>query len=692
MRLNGNLVLNAGGLSQIENAVIERVSSVPAFNAAEKGRFVFLTTDGKVYYNTGSAWSALATGGNAAALQTEVDALEASLGALIAATGEFNAAGATLTNVTGATSITDIISQLDSAISAAKAAVVAEASRATAAEGVLTTNLAAEASRATAAEGVLTTNLAAEVSRARGAEAGLASDLADEVTRATNAEAGLAGDIAAEATRATGAEAILTSNLNAEVTRATTAESQETASRIAADVAAAAAASDQLTTETNARLAGDAAATTRMNGIQAELDTTQAGAGLNVDGTFSAPGNTTYLADATSLKNADVLLDKAIKDEVDRATGAEAGLASALANEAQLRADGDAALQSTIKSWVQTQIALDNTTDEARVAAEAALRIAKDDALQAELDQTQASIGLGTDGKVIPVTGTNYLDGISTVFAGAFVLDTQIKAVADALATETDDRTQADATFQANLDAEKAARELKDNNLQAELNTTQAGAGLETTGAYVAPTGSNYLGAAVSLKDADYILDAAVKVNADAIVSLGSSSSAAIAAEQARAVAAEGVLTTNLAAEVSRAKGAEATLTADLASEVSRATAAEGVLTADLASEVSRATAAEGLLSTAVDEINANLSKIYFLYDGAAATSHTVAHGLNQKYCNVTVVDAGTDEVIIPQSIVFDSANGLTVTLNAALAIKVVVMGVGFTTAPAGPSGPVMPA
>ena len=678
MRLNGNLVLNAGGLSQIENAVIERVTSIPAFSAAEKGRFVFLTTDGKVYYNTGAAWSALATGGNAAALQTEVDALEASLGALIAATGEFNAAGATLTNVTGATSITDIISQLDAAISTAKAQITAEVSRATAAEGVLTTDLATEVSRAQAAEADLAADLAAEVTRATGAEGTLTTNLAAEVTRATTAEAGLAADIAAETTRATAAEATLTSNLNAEVTRATTAEAQETANRIAADTAAAAAASDQLATETNARLAGDAAATTRMNGIQAELDTTQAGAGLNVDGTFSAPGNTTYLADATSLKNADVLLDKAIKDEVDRATGAEAGLASALANEAQLRADGDAALQSTIESWVQTQIALDNTTDEARVAAEAALRIAKDDALQAELDQTQASIGLGTDGKVIPVTGTNYLDGISTVFAGAFVLDTQIKAVADALATETDDRTQADATFQANLDAEKAARELKDNNLQAELNTTQAGAGLETDGTYVAPTGSNYLNAAVSLKDADYILDAAVKVNADAIVSLGSSSSAAIAAEQARAVAAEGVLQANISAETTRAQGAEATLTANLASEVSRAQAAEDTLTTNLAAEVTRATAAESVLTTDVAAINAKISKLYFLYDGAAATSHVVAHGLNQKYCNVTVVDAGTDEVIIPQSIVFDSANGLTVTLNAALAIKVVVMGAGF--------------
>ncbi len=674
MRLNGNLVLNAGGLSQIENAVIERVTTLPAFSTAEKGRFVFLTTDGKVYYNTGAAWSALATGGNAAALQSEVDALEAALGSLFAATGDFNAAGASLDNVTSATSLTDVISQLDAALSAAQAQIAAETARATAAEGVLTTNLAAEVTRATGAEAGLAADVAAETSARQAADATLTTNLAAEVTRATTAEAGLAADIAAEETRATAAEATLTSNLNAEITRATTAEGQETQNRIDADVAAAAAAADQLATETTARLAGDAAATTRMNGIQAELDLSQAGAGLNVDGTFTAPDNTNYLSTATTLKAADVLLDTALKAEVDRATGVEANLASALANEAQLRADADTNLQTQITSWVNVQISANASAD----LVEQQARIDGDAALQTELDTTQASIGLDTNGAIIPVTGTNYLDGITSVFGGAFVLDTQIKTVADAVAAETTARATADATFQTNLDTEKSLREAGDNGLQAELNTTQAGAGLETTGAYAAPTGSNYLGAAISLKDADYILDAAVKVNADAIVALDSSTSAAIAAEQARATAAEGVLQASISTEVTRATGAEATLTANLASEVSRATAAEGVLTTNLAAEVTRAEAAEGVLTTDVAAINAKIAKLYFLYDGAAATSHTVVHSLGQKYCNVTVVDAATDEVIIPQSIVFDTVNGLTVTLNAALAIKVVVMGAGF--------------
>jgi len=67
---------------------------------------------------------------------------------------------------------------------------------------------------------------------------------------------------------------------------------------------------------------------------------------------------------------------------------------------------------------------------------------------------------------------------------------------------------------------------------------------------------------------------------------------------------------------------------------------------------------------------------VYFLYtSGAAATSHTVTHNLGQKFCNVTVVDS-TDNVVIPQSIVFNSTTGLTVTFNTAIDCKVVVMGI----------------
>jgi len=681
MRLNGNLVLNAGGLSEIQNAVVERVSQLPSFSAAEKGRFVFLTTEGKIYYNDGVQWSTLATGGNAANLQAEVDQLEASLGNLFTQAGGFDKNGAAFQHEYTGSSLTQLLVQLDQYLATAEAATASEADRATAAEAALSASLAAEVSARQAADSSAGAALAAEASARQAADATLTSDLASEVSRATSAESALTSNLASEVSRAQTAEAALQAAIDTEASVRAAADAAETTSRQAADASNYAALTDQIATETTARLAGDAALNTRADGLQAELDVTQLGAGLNVDGTYTAPANTTYLGDSTSLKTADVALDTAIKAEKDRAVAAEASLASGLANEAQLRADGDANLQSQLTAWVNTQL----TSNQAADIAETSARIAADAALQAELDATQASIGLDTNGNIIPVTGTNYLDGIASVFAGAFVLDTQMKINADAIAAETTARQAADAIFQSNLDTERDARIAGDLALQTELNTTQSGAGLETDGTYAAPTGSNYLGSAISLKDADYILDGAIKNNADAISALSASSGAALSAETSARQAADAAQAANLAAETTARQAADAAIAADLAAEVSRAGTAEAAIAADLASEVTRATGAEAAIAADLAGLTTRFETIYFLYDGASATSHSVAHGLNQKYANVTVVDAATDEVIIPQAIVFDGPNVLTVTLNTALAIKVVVMAVG-------PAAPVAPA
>lgn len=360
--------------------------------------------------------------------------------------------------------------------------------------------------------------------------------------------------------------------LDAEVARAQTAEQTETDNRVAADTALASSINDQISTEAAARLAGDAAANTRMDGVQAELDATQEAAGLNADGTFPVQSGTAYLDSVTNLVGGLASLDAGLAAEVTRATGQEALLASALANEAQLRADGDAALQNQIQAWVETQIALDNTTDEARVAAEAALRISGDTALQAELDATQAAIGLDTDGNVIPVTGTNYLDGIQSVFGGAFILDTELKRVDNSLSAEITRALDAEASLTALINTANLDRTTADQAIQNELNATQTGAGLETDGSYSAPTGTNYLAGTTSLKNADLALDAAVKVvadaaasNAAAISALSTSSTGAIAAETAARVADVADLQSQLDAEVTRATDAEATATAAVA-------------------------------------------------------------------------------------------------------------------------------
>ncbi len=56
--------------------------------------------------------------------------------------------------------------------------------------------------------------------------------------------------------------------------------------------------------------------------------------------------------------------------------------------------------------------------------------------------------------------------------------------------------------------------------LQAEIDATQSGAGLGSSGAYTPPAGSNYLSAATSLNNADSLLDAQIKSVSDEVDSL----------------------------------------------------------------------------------------------------------------------------------------------------------------------------
>ena len=121
MKLIGNLILNAAGASEVQNFIVERLASLPSVSASEKGRIVFNTTDAVYYFNTGTVWSAFATGGNAAALQTEVDALETALGDIVSTSGVFSPLALTTLNstvwATDPTSLTNALGTLANYVS-----------------------------------------------------------------------------------------------------------------------------------------------------------------------------------------------------------------------------------------------------------------------------------------------------------------------------------------------------------------------------------------------------------------------------------------------------------------------------------------------------------------------------------------------------------------------------------------------
>lgn len=173
---------------------------------------------------------------------------------------------------------------------------------------------------------------------------------------------------------------------------------------------------------------------------------------------------------------------------------------------------------------------------------------AADAALQAEIDQIESSVGLETDGTLIALGG-NYTSG-STLKAAVLSVDSQVKTNTDNISSLADptvmqneidaietgaglsstgtytansssnymktstsivDATEdLDAQIKINTDAiaaEVSNRGAADSTIQSELDVTQTGAGLSSTGAYSANGSANYIALATSLADADNKLD-----------------------------------------------------------------------------------------------------------------------------------------------------------------------------------------
>lgn len=208
---------------------------------------------------------------------------------------------------------------------------------------------------------------------------------------------------------------------------------------------------------------------------------------------------------ATPSANNDVVI-KSYADDASSATRTGAGLVTA----------NGAYLANTSTFYIASATSLKNADDRLDAAI---------NALQLELDDTQAAAGLDTDGSFIAFGGSTYLGNATSLANAISLLDSAVAAGTGGLGAEVD-RIEAavglDATGNfvtitgtytgaANTIVEAIqALDLQANAVQLELNATQAGAGLTAAGAYVANTTGSYLDAAVSLFDADMLLDAAI--------------------------------------------------------------------------------------------------------------------------------------------------------------------------------------
>jgi hypothetical protein len=678
MKINGSLVFDASSASEVKNLRIEKFTTgsfpLHGSDSANVGRVIYNSQTGIMYIGSATAWVAIATGGDASALLAEVDAIEASLGGMVNSSGVFVASALTGT-LSGATSVTNVIEKLQALAAANGAAVAAEVTRATAAEGVnaaataaeavtaraaegkLTSDLASEVSRATTAEGVLTSSVSAEVTRATAAEGVLTSELSNEVSRATSAEVALGGRvdvetaariaedvilqsaITAEAATARGQELAISNALSAEVTRATTADTKHTAD-IAAEVAARAAADTALSTAiSNETARATSAETTIVSDFNARIQGLTWKNPVRVASTSNLGLDSAPAAiDGVNLVTGDLVLlkNQTAPSENGIYVFGSAGGAFVRAVDMDIPAEFNSATVYVREGSTQADLGYTQTAEVLTVGTDTVSFIQFNGA-----GSVGAGDGLSQSGNIINVGTT---DGSITVSPDSI-------AVSSALQTAISNNTSA-------IAAETVARENKDV-LQDEANVKTAA------------DAAAALAAEVTARIADVNVEEARAIAAEGVLT------GLVSAEATRATAAEGVNAAATAAEAVTARAAEAALSASLSGEITRATAAEGVLTASVSAEVSRAEAAEAAIVATANTQATRVNNMYYVYSGAASAVHGFSHAVGSMYCNVTVVDE-LDEVVIPQSIKFDSNSHITVTFNTPIACKIVVMGSGL--------------
>ena len=334
--------------------------------------------------NSGSAASV-------AALQSEVDAVEAALG--LNADGSFAAHSGT-NFMDAATTAKGARELLDTALKAEE-----------------TARIAGDAA-----------TLASAQSYADQAEAdAVAAAEAKDVVRAAAAVTYTDAQVAAEQTRATGEEARIEGLVTAEVNRATTAE-QANATAIANEITRATAA--------------EGANATAISNAQAELDVTQSGAGLNVDGTYTANGSADYISTASSLKDADNKLDAAIKAMDVAYKAADTVLTNDLATEVARATAAEQANAADIVTERNRALAAEgaNATAIAANAADIAAEEARAQAAEGVLTTDLAAL-TATVNNVISNTDPAALDSLTEIVTEFQNADSNLTTLVTANAT-----------------------------------------------------------------------------------------------------------------------------------------------------------------------------------------------------------------------------------------------------------------
>ena len=454
-------------------------------------------------------------------------------------------------------------------IAANAAAISAEETRATAAEGVLTSDLAAEVTRATGAESDLQDAIDAEEARATGEEARIEAKLDNVISNTDSAALDSLTEIVAEFQKVDGEiQALVNSN--------TTAITNEATARSSADSVL----QSNIDTEAASRAAGD-------QGLQDQIDA------IELD----------------YIQRDAVVAANAAADATQKADQAEAdAIAHADAQDTALI--GDASIDGTAGNTVAARILsaqqAANTYTDQEVASEAATREAADDALS--LRATNLEGRMDTAETDIDQNAADIVVEQNARVAGDTVLQGNIDV-------EEAARIAADLVLQNAIDAEEAARTAKDSDQDVALaNEIARATGVE--GGLRTDVDANTVSAAnnaTAISNEIVRAKAAEVVNANAIAAETTARQngdtalqTAIDNEEAARIAGDAALRSDVDVNTGDIAG----LDSDLSAEIARATAAELANEQAITAEVIRATGIEAGLRTDVDTVTTRVDNI----------------------------------------------------------------------------------
>lgn len=373
--------------------------------------------------------------------------------------------------------------------------------------------IASEAAARQSADEQLASDLASEVSNreaAVSAEATAREEADTALQTALDAlEVSFVDSMAAEVAAREAADASLQSSIDAEQSRAEAAEADLQSQIDAMDTGNAAA----LAAEVAARTAADADLQSQVNTEKGRIDAILLASDADKD-SFAEIVN---LINSVDTENDSAFASYVLSNN------------AALAQEVSDRQAGDSALQSSLDAEVARATAAESDLQDA-IDAEEQARMAAVSAEQAARESADSTLDAKIDQEIA--------DREAAVSAEATAREEADTGLANDLAQEINDRQaavsaeqsareSADSDLQAAIDdevaarqsavsGEEAARMAADSGIQSELDATQTGAGLGVDGSYSAPVGSQHLGSASSLKDADSKLDAAIVAESNA--------------------------------------------------------------------------------------------------------------------------------------------------------------------------------